>query len=249
MIHSVLLIGQSNMAGRGFLKEAAPLNDKNILVLRNGRWQQAFRPIHGDRSFSGVCLAESFAADYVRDHGVAVGLIPCADGGTSLDQWAVGGVLYDNAVSQARLALRSSDIAAVLWHQGEADCDDSLWPHYAEKCSRIMRAFRHDLGLDGVPFLLGGLGDYLANCALSRCIPVNYPRVNEQLQAVAAADAHMGYVSAQGLAPNPDNLHFSTAGLEEFGHRYYAAFRELEDTGRVFRDLPAEPAPRAMELL
>ena len=62
MIHSFLLIGQSNMAGRGFLAEAEPIDtcEGRIKVLRNGRWQTAFRPVNPDRSFSGTCLNTSF---------------------------------------------------------------------------------------------------------------------------------------------------------------------------------------------
>lgn len=61
MIHSFLLIGQSNMAGRGFLSEAHEIDGSNIRVLRNGRWQPFFRPVQPDRAFAGVSLAESFA--------------------------------------------------------------------------------------------------------------------------------------------------------------------------------------------
>lgn len=53
MVHSFLLIGRSNMAGRGFLSEAAPIENENIKVLRNGRWQGAFRPINPDRLLQG----------------------------------------------------------------------------------------------------------------------------------------------------------------------------------------------------
>ena len=60
MIHSFLLIGQSNMAGRGVIEEAIPVDNTHIKVLRNGRWQKMFRPVNPDRSFSGVSLAESF---------------------------------------------------------------------------------------------------------------------------------------------------------------------------------------------
>lgn len=63
MIHSFLLIGQSNAAGRGFYEEAEPLDTCNekLKVLRNGRWQTMYRPVNPDRPFSGTCLAESFA--------------------------------------------------------------------------------------------------------------------------------------------------------------------------------------------
>ena len=106
MIHSFLLIGQSNMAGRGILNEVKPIANNRLKVLRNGRWQNMFSPVNPDRPFSGVCLAESFADAYSAEHNVDVGLIPCADGGTTLDQWRVGGLLYDHAVCIAGLASR-----------------------------------------------------------------------------------------------------------------------------------------------
>ena len=51
---SVLLIGQSNMAGRGFLHEVTPIYNENIFMLRNGRWQMMVEPIHFDRSVAGI---------------------------------------------------------------------------------------------------------------------------------------------------------------------------------------------------
>lgn len=77
MIHSVLIIGQSNMAGRGFFDEVQPINNERLKVLRNGRWQNMFSPVNPDRPFSGVCLAESFADIYSKEKDVDVGIIPC----------------------------------------------------------------------------------------------------------------------------------------------------------------------------
>ena len=76
MIHSFLLIGQSNMAGRGFIEEALPIDASNVKVLRNGRWQSFYRPLNGDRSFSGVSLAESFAEAYSKNTALKWGLFP-----------------------------------------------------------------------------------------------------------------------------------------------------------------------------
>ena len=237
MIHSFLLIGQSNMAGRGFLNEALPVDTTSLLVLRNGRWQKLYRPVNGDRAFSGVCLAESFAERYAKEHGVTVGLIPCADGGTSLNQWREGSLLFDHAVYQARLAQRTSTIAGVLWHQGESDCPDELHPLCRDKLRALIRAFRRELNLHDVPFLLGGLGDFLPMHVKNPAL-ANYPFINAALERVAAEEEMTGFVPADGLAANPDNLHFSAAALHEFGLRYYDVFRTLERKDKVFFEKP-----------
>lgn len=250
MIHSFLLVGQSNMAGRGALEDAHEIDNRRLWVLRNGRWQCLYRPVNGDRAFSGACLAESFAEAYAKEHDVDVGLIPCADGGTNLKQWHVGGLLYDHAIAQARLAQRTSTIAGVLWHQGESDCHDDRYPTYAERFQPILDGFRRDLDLYDVPFLLGGLGDYLPNCTKYPEV-ANYAHVNAALQQVAANNDRVGFVSAEGLTANPDNLHFNAASLYEFGLRYFAVFEKLRDPNKVFVDKPSmdDAVRSSMELL
>ena len=53
---SVLMIGQSNMAGRGFINEVPMICNERIQMLRNGKWQMMTEPINYDRPISGVCL-------------------------------------------------------------------------------------------------------------------------------------------------------------------------------------------------
>ena len=142
MMHSILLIGQSNMAGRGHINEVPPIENKRLFVLRNGLWRQMYVPVNADRVTSGTNLAESFADLYARDHDVSVGIIPCADGGTSLNQWQPGSILFDNAVYQARLASRTSTIAGILWHQGESDCRKDLWQTYEERLVDFFAKFK-----------------------------------------------------------------------------------------------------------
>jgi len=235
VIHSFLLIGQSNMAGRGFLAEAHEIDTKNIILFRSGRWTAFHRPVQPDRSFSGVNLAESFAEKYAAERGVSVGLIPCADGGTCLDQWQEGSLLYDNAVNCARLAQRTSTIAGVLWHQGEGDCYDGRQHVYYEKLEKIFAALRRDLDLYDVPFLVGGLGDFIeiyGNGGLAEGFRV----VNPELERYAKDHEMTGFVSAKGLKPNPDNLHFCADALYEFGLRYYEEFKKHEDKNKVFAE-------------
>ncbi len=230
MIHSFLLIGQSNMAGRGYMADAEPLNnrDERLKVLRNGRWQGMFRPVNFDRSFSGTCLAETFVENYADEHpDVEVGVIPCADGGTMLDQWQEGSILFDNAVFQAKLAMRTSKLVGILWHQGEGDCGEELYLLYLEKITAIMTALRKQLGAD-IPIVVGGLGDFLKN---KTDVPklANYFHVNKALEEFARTFPRTIFVSAKGLTSNPDNLHFNHKSLMEFGIRYYSAFKRVEN--------------------
>ncbi len=236
MIHSFLLIGQSNMGGRGFKEEVEQISDDRLFVLRNGRWRKMYNPVNPDRVTSGVNLAESFALSYANYKGVDVGLIPCADGGTSLDQWTVGGLLFDHACYQAELAARTSTIAGVLWHQGESDCGENRYPYYKQKLTVIMNAFRKKLNLYDVPFLVGGLGDFLYDCPRGEGIFKNYTIINKILEEYAKENKMTGFVSALGLGGNADNMHFSAKALREFGLRYFDEFLKLEDKTKVFTE-------------
>lgn len=229
-MHSFLLIGQSNMAGRGFLKEAVEIDTTGIYILRNGRWQAMFRPINPDRNKSGANLAERFAELYVRKHNEDVGLICCADGGTHISQWLPGEVLYDNALFHAKLAMRTSSLAGILWHQGESDCAPERCTIYEEKLMRVLRQLRTDLGMPNIPILLGGLGDFLTDCPRPEWNFSNYPLINAATESVAKALGNAGFVPATGLTSNPDNLHFNAASLYDFGQRYFDEFEKLTPT-------------------
>ena len=241
MIHSILIIGQSNAAGRGFFEDVEPIQYENedLKVLRNGRWIPMYGPVNPDRKTARVNLAESFAKRYHDEKGVEVGIIPCADGGTCLDQWAVGGLLFDHACYMAELASRTSTIVAVLWHQGESDTTPERAPLYEEKVMRIFEGLRKRLNLYDVPFIVGGLGDFIYNFYPQERHPY-IGIVNNTLQKIASEHAWIGFASAHGLTSNPDNLHFSAPALREFGLRYYEEFLKLEDKNKVFEEKPDE---------
>ncbi|MBQ1951128.1 MAG: sialate O-acetylesterase [Clostridia bacterium] len=240
-MYSFLLIGQSNMAGRGFKEEVAPIENHRLHVLRNGRWQPMDHPVNHDRAFSGVCLAESFADACAKFYDTDIGLIPCADGGTLVSQWQPGEILYDHAVFQAKLAQRTSTIAGVLWHQGESDSRDEHWPHYEKRCVHVFESLKKDLQLsDAVPFLVGGLGEFLAtNQELLANFPymINSPKVDKALQTLANTNEYIGYVSAEGLTSNPDGLHFNAASLRTFGVRYFEKFRDMNTLMKVGQEI------------
>lgn len=252
MIHSFLLIGQSNAAGRGYYHEAEPLDNLGgrLKVARNGLWIGMYRPVNPDRSFSGTCLAESFAKAYALEHeDITVGIIPCADGGTQLAQWQPGEVLFDNAVNCARLAMRSSTLKGVLWHQGESDCRDGRYQQYDERFRRMADALREALGLPELPIIVGGLGDYLPKRTVAPQLGENYEKVNAILKGLSESYPHCAYASAEGLSANEDNLHFSAAGLKEFGLRYYEQYRAFDRENEDATPMPQATERSAIELL
>ena len=253
MIHSFLLIGQSNAAGRGFLNEAEPLDTLGgkLKVARNGLWLSMFRPVNPDRPFSGTNLAESFAKEYALAHpDVDVGIIPCADGGTALSQWMPGEILFDNALNCAKLAMRTSSIKGILWHQGESDCSEEKRSIYAEKFAIAMTALREALGCPDLPVIVGGLGDYLANFEGSPEIAQNYSKLNTVLEQLEQKLSNCAFVPATLLAANPDNLHLSAPALKEFGVRYYKAYETVAQNNQGADKSLSEAVERtALELL
>ena len=97
-----------------------------------------------------------------------------------------------------------------------------------------MKAFRAALGDDTLPIVVGGLGDFLKDMPDSP--RPNYVFVNEALERFANETPNTVYASAKGLTSNPDFLHFNHHSLQEFGLRYYAAFKTVENKDRIFED-------------
>ncbi|MGG4345259.1 sialate O-acetylesterase [Paenibacillus lautus] len=224
MIKSFLMLGQSNMAGRGFLHEVDPIYNEKIKMLRNGQWQMMTEPINYDRPVSGVSLAASFADAWSKANpDEEIGLIPCAEGGSSLDDWHPEGILFQHALSEARFALRSSQICGILWHQGESDSSRSLHETYFEKLTLIIETLRNELNLDEVPLIIGGLGDFLGKTGFGQHA-TEYRQVNEQLQRFANEHENCYFVTAADLTANPDGIHLDAVSQRKFGYRYFQAF-------------------------
>jgi hypothetical protein len=229
MINSFLMAGQSNMAGRGYLNDVQQIYDEKIKVLVNGRWQTMTEPINFDRPTSGIGLAASFAGAWrLKNNQEEIGLIPCADGGTSLDDWAVGGALFESAVLQAKLALKTSKLTGILWHQGENDSFGGLSALYHDKLSIIVDAFRSQLDAPDIPFIAGGLGDFLSSGRYGKYF-TEYNEVNYALLKFAETKPNCYFVTANGLTANGDGLHFDAVSQRKFGIRYFESLHEKKN--------------------
>lgn len=196
------------MAGRGFLKEVKQIYDEQIRILVNGRWQTMTEPIHHDRPTSGIGPAASFAGAWrLSNPDKQIGLIPCADGGTSLDDWAVGGALFEHAVFQAKLAQQVSVLQGILWHQGENDSFGERSTVYHQKLTLIVSALRKATDAPDVPFIVGGLGDFLSNGRYGKYF-TEHQLVNDALLKYANTANNTYFVTSSGLTANSDGLHF-----------------------------------------
>jgi len=233
-----LLIGQSNMAGRGRLSptNAAPCDGVRKMDVF-GYLVPAAEPLHYDKKTAGAGLGISFAnAMRAADTNRTVLLVPCAFGGSRLSEWKKGEYMYEHALLRTRQALRKlkgdGRLAGILWHQGESDTnDEKLADTYGERLTRQIADLRADLGCGDVPLVVGELGRYLAeNRAKSGRYP-HFEKVNAALHGVTNTIPNCACVSSEGLTPNADVLHFNTSSLRILGERYAAALLELSRRG------------------
>ncbi|MEK3763312.1 sialate O-acetylesterase [Solibacillus sp. FSL K6-4121] len=224
MIKSFLMLGQSNMAGRGFLHEVEPIYNEKIKMLRNGQWQMMTEPINYDRPVAGVSLAASFAEALSKANPEdEIGLIPCAEGGSSLNDWHPQGTLFQHALCEARFALETSEICGILWHQGETDSNHSLHETYYEKLSLIIETLRKELNLQNIPLIIGELGDFLGKTGFGKYSP-EFQEINELLRRFAYEQENCYFVTAKGLTANPDGIHLNAVSQRKFGYRYFEAY-------------------------
>ena len=94
----------------------------------------------------------------------------------------------------------------------------------------MLAQLRKDLNVPDIPILLGGLGDFIADCPSKVLDFKKYPFINDALEKVAQKIEHTAFVPATGLGSNPDLLHFSAAALCEFGQRYFDAYEAMPKT-------------------
>ncbi len=215
-----LLIGQSNMAGRGKVTPADQQTNPRIFMLdQAGAWVPAKDPVHFDKpKVAGVGPCSEFArCAAAKAPEAKIGLVPCAFGGTSMDQWKPGSALYTNAVARMRVALKNGKLAGILWHQGEADSAAAKVATYPARFAAMVSQLRQDLDSKDVPVMVGELGHFR---------PASAP-FNAMLPQVAAAVPRCAVISAEGLGHGGDSLHFSADAQRLFGKRYFEAYERL----------------------
>jgi hypothetical protein len=229
-VHLYLLIGQSNMAGRGTVEEADKVQHPRVITFKPDlSWAPAVDPLHFDKSTAGVGLGSSFGRAMAdAEPEITIGLIPCAVGGTPLAMWQKKGVLYQKAVERAKAAMADGTLRGILWHQGENDAaSEETAKSYGERLAQMVGDMRAELGAGDVPFVAGQLGEFLwkkRKTGSSRL----YGIVNEQIDSLPTRVKNTAVVSSEGLAAKSDGIHFDSPALREFGKRYAVAMQKLQ---------------------
>lgn len=224
-----VLMGQSNMAGRGLLeKTREPLHPKILMLTKEERWEPASEPLHFDKSIAGAGLGASFALRMAAAEPQAmIGLVPCAVGGTPLSRWQKGADLYEQALKRIRAAQKAGIVRGVLWHQGENDALDLQQAEsYGRRLAEMVNDLRQETGNSQLPFVAGTLGDFLSDDAAGN--PSHWRTVNAQLLLLPGLTAGTAIVDANGLKPKSDGVHFDTPSLRTLGERYATAMLKLQ---------------------
>ena len=232
-----LLIGQSNMSGRGVIGELPDISTAHVSVWRKDHWEQAVEPVVRDKDIAGEGMSIAFGTAVYMMTGEQVGVIPCSLGGSRLDQWLPGEALFETAVQSTAAALQSgAQLCGVLWHQGESDSTSAAQAAtYLKRLRPMMRLLEErirtaaqEMGMpnavcDPLPVIVAELGDYLDDNASS----IYHRQINEQLHAFAALDPAYACVTAHDLPDRGDCLHFDVRAQRRLGLRYACAWMDV----------------------
>jgi hypothetical protein len=229
--HLYLLVGQSNMAGRGTITaEYSSQSDSNVLMLnKDNEWVMAQHPLHFDKpKMAAVGPGLAFGLEMAKANPKGkIGLIPCAVGGTAIDSWEPSAIdpvtkkyPYDDAIARLRMAMKSGVIKGIIWHQGEANSTPERSPDYLEKLAALIERLRAVAGDKNLPFVAGELGRYRDR----------YQLINDQLQLLSEKVRNTALASSEGLTDKGDNTHFDAASATELGKRFAAQMIRLQQS-------------------
>ena len=234
-----LLIGQSNMAGRGPYVEAEDkgMFPEGTLFILND--QDVFAPIgpypfinHFStirKSAAQISPGVMFAKTLLEAHPEKpVYLVSNARGGTSIKEWVKGTHYYNEAVRRTREALKAGELKGILWHQGETDYREVMKQRGPEAQAKAMEDYfallrqfitdlRADLNAVDVPFVAGQVNR-------------KYSEFNERMLKLPGELPHVYVVTTEGLV-TMDESHFDRASQFELGHRYGRAMLEAHAAG------------------
>jgi sialate O-acetylesterase len=256
-----VLAGQSNMQGVGDLVDVTPPHPRVMLLGMDGKWGVAEEPLHwlvdspdpvhsGDpatraaRSVEehktrkkGTGLGLPFAVELFESTGVPIGLIACAHGGTSMEEWSPPGKgkggqsLYGSMLRQVNLA--GGKVKGLLWYQGEGDSlgEGEAWKAYPKVFADFIAAVRADFGQPELPFYYVQIGRFVSGAD-----PKGWNAVQDAQRLLVERVNNAAVISVVDLELD-DGIHVGTHGLKRAGQRL-ARIAERELFGQAGATTP-----------
>ncbi len=265
-----ILAGQSNMQGVAKPKEKYPFSKYVSMLSLVEKWEPATIPLHRMENselpifvdlyrkyitdeeaksiltiatidnYWGVCAGRFFADELFKKTSVPIGLIPCAWGGTTLQQWNPENY-YKGKPSLYGIMLQKvmeagGRVRGMLWYQGESDAlvaDEKIPSTYKERFKKFVSAVHKDIGR--IPVITVQLGRTLeASPEIARYWQI--VQENQRLVAEELDDVYM--VPAFDFDLN-DPIHISYQAQKKLAHRLARIALPL-----VKPDLPSEKGIR-----
>ena len=230
--HLYLLMGQSNMAGRGKVDALDTLTHPRVMMLdKNMNWVPAKDPMHFDKSAAGTGLGLTFGKIMANENSnIRIGLIPTAVGGSSINSWFADSLFsqtntypYDDMIRRTKKAMESGTLKGILWHQGESDSNTEDGVNdYTRKFEAMLDSLKSDLEIESLPIVMGELGYFF------------YPKaeyaeqLNSVIRQISTNSDCIGLVTAEGLTDKGDSTHFDSESYHQLGRRYAIKMLELQ---------------------
>lgn len=231
-LHLYILMGQSNMAGRGKVEAIDTLTHPRVLMLnKEEHWLPAKDPMHFDKPVAGAGLGLTFGKILANENpAIRIGLIPTAVGGSSINSWFADSLYkqtntypYDDMIRRAKKAMETGTLKGIIWHQGESDSNsDQAISAYSEKFEAMVTALKTDLGLESVPIVMGEIGYFFYTKAS------HAEAMNGVINQIAKSNNCIGLVSAEGLTHKGDSTHFDSNSYHALGMRYATKMPDIQ---------------------
>ncbi len=233
-----LLIGQSNMAGRGAFEaadttqiiEGVWLLDAEGVPVKACAPFNRYSSIRKDIRLQGYSPANNFSKLMHSRTGRDILLVVNAKGGSAIGQWQPGDKhgFFDEAVRRTRQAMEYGQLKGILWHQGETDVMKGT-PDYEKKFSTLITALRDSLGCGKLPVVMGQLGQW-GWSEREKIDSFN----DSVIPSICRSVDNCHYVSSHRLGrlfkDKERDPHFSREAQIELGRRYADAMLPLVDS-------------------
>lgn len=239
-----VLAGQSNMEGIGILDDKMPPQHLTRAFYMDERWDVADDPLHDlpaatdsihmhihGGSFEprnprlGTGPGVAFGQTLSEELGIPIGLIPCAHGGTSMNQWSPdyadhnGYGLYHMLIE--RIKKVGGSIKGLFWYQGCSDTDEHSAATYYDKMVHFIGTLRAYTAMN-LPIVMV----QIARMCSHEIDATHWNAIqNEQLK-LSQTVSHLALVASIDLEMD-DFIHISGTSQNRLGMRSAKAMSHL----------------------